>query len=171
MRTGKNGRIAICWDQTEIDGLEAAPLSFLSVGAAWSWRGQARFLAVSGELGQQRTSDVHGCTMWTLGHSATFPDIGDTASGLLVLTNGAQHFTATLFSVAGESTPTLVFENECPARDQEFWISEFTEVEHQGGVASEADDTIIAFPARALADDGFVALDHRSVANAGHIVD
>ena len=39
MRTGQSGRVAISWAQTELDGLEGAPLSFMAVGAVWSWRG------------------------------------------------------------------------------------------------------------------------------------
>ena len=41
MKTGFRGTFVISWTQTEIDGLEAAPVSALDVGAAWSWRGEA----------------------------------------------------------------------------------------------------------------------------------
>ena len=41
MKTGFRGTFVISWSQTDIDGLEAAPLDALQVGAAWSWRGEA----------------------------------------------------------------------------------------------------------------------------------
>ncbi|MDE1132458.1 MAG: hemolysin-type calcium-binding protein, partial [Ascidiaceihabitans sp.] len=39
MKTGLKGTFVVSWSQTEIDGLEAAPVQSLNVGAAWSWRG------------------------------------------------------------------------------------------------------------------------------------
>lgn len=162
MRAGENGRIAIYWDQTEIDGLEAAPLSFLSVGAAWSWRGQARFLVESAEQGQERA----GSAIMS-GHFAPLSDVVDAASGLLVLTNGAQHFTAILVTAPGQPSPVLVFDRECPARDQEFWISEITETESQGGEAVRANDTVVAFPSPPQLDQRPQVPDRRAVAAAG----
>ena len=39
MKTGFRGAFVISWSQTEVDGLVSAPVQALSVGAAWSWRG------------------------------------------------------------------------------------------------------------------------------------
>ncbi|MDX1744202.1 MAG: hypothetical protein R3186_11515 [Ruegeria sp.] len=153
MRAGANGRLAIFWSQTEIDGLEAAPVSFLYVGAAWSWRGRARFLVDSAAQPWERGSDA--------GIHAAAPDcndnirnVPDAAHGLIVLTNGAQTFTAHVFLVSDEPAPILVFEGACPGRDQEFWISEFSEIENRGGEAAEQDRTIVAFPFRPMPDVG-----------------
>jgi len=41
MKTGYRGTFVISWSQTEVDGLDAAPLQSLTVGAAWAWRGDA----------------------------------------------------------------------------------------------------------------------------------
>ncbi len=41
MKTGFRGTFVISWSQTEIDGLDAAPVHSLNVGAAWAWRGDA----------------------------------------------------------------------------------------------------------------------------------
>ena len=41
MKTGYRGTFVISWLQTEIDGLDAAPMQFLKEGAAWAWRGDA----------------------------------------------------------------------------------------------------------------------------------
>ena len=145
MRTGTNGRLAVFWGQTEIDGLEAAPLSFLRIGAAWSWRGRAQALGCAADLDAgPMVSDTF----------TEVPNLPDDASGLLVLTNGAQVYTAHLFLPMGETNPLLIFDGECPARDQEFWISAFDQTERQGGEAVPSGNTVIAFPsgpkARAL---------------------
>lgn len=170
MRTGQSGHIAIFWSQTEIDGLEAAPLSFLKVGAAWSWRGQARFLGNAAIEVQERAGGTAvGAT--TFGQLGNLQNLPDEASGLVVLTNGAQQFTASLYSAAGESAPVLVFEGECPSRDQEFWISEIKETVHQSGAEARMDETVVAFPSRSTLQMNEVASDHRSVSVAGHRAD
>jgi len=171
MRAGESGRIAIFWDQTEIDGLEAAPLSYLSVGAAWSWRGQARFLVDSLSQERQQTGGSQEQAAKPVGFAVSSLDQTDGAAGILVVTNGAQQFRAILISVMGESGPALVFEGEYPVRDQEFWISERIEIERQGGATAPADDTVIAFPPRTRAEDGLEPVDRRSVATAGRRAD
>lgn len=148
MRAGKNGRTAVFWSQTEIDGLEAAPLSFLSVGAAWSWRGQAQYLVETAAHAPEWTGTVRGGAAAALEHCAQVEDLSEEASGLLVLTNGAQTFTAALFPVAGESVPMLVFEGDCPERDQEFWVSEIAEGGLQSRTSSATASTVVAFPVR-----------------------
>ncbi len=40
MKTGFRGTFVISWSQTEVDGLEAAPVQSLDVDTAWSWRGE-----------------------------------------------------------------------------------------------------------------------------------
>ncbi|HEX9857440.1 MAG TPA: hemolysin-type calcium-binding protein, partial [Paracoccaceae bacterium] len=40
MKTGSRGTFVISWSQTETDGLRAAPLDVLNVGAAWRWTGE-----------------------------------------------------------------------------------------------------------------------------------
>ncbi|MCA0929184.1 hypothetical protein [Ruegeria profundi] len=168
MRTGASGRVAIFWTQTEIDGLEAAPLSFLSVGAAWSWRGQARYLAEPAaqplELGR-----VAGTQAAPTVRNVQIQNLPDAARGLIVLTNGAQTFTGHVFLVSGESAPILIFEGACPGRDQEFWISEFIEIENQSDEAAEQDRTIVAFPFRPTPDVG--DLDPRKAVLVGRRVD
>ncbi|WP_170383718.1 hypothetical protein [Ruegeria atlantica] len=154
MRAGQSGRVAIQWGQTEIDGLEAAPLSFLRVGAAWSWRGQLQFLAESTEQAIGRSRGAHGCVAKNLGHYEQLQILPEVARGLLVLTNGAQTFSAILFQVAGETAPVLVFDGDCPARDQEFWISEFTEIEIENGEVPEVNTSVVAFPHRQIPNLG-----------------
>ncbi len=142
MRTGENGRKAILWKQTEIDGLEAAPLDFLTIGAAWSWRGRAReFLDGANQFeivsdGQRRTHSPAALSgLPTDGNFMQF-----------VLTNGAQRHVATLFEEDDGSQPTLIFEGAMPARDQEFWISEISESVHSVVFRELSENKIVAFP-------------------------
>jgi hypothetical protein len=74
--------------------------------------------------------------------------------GTVVLTNGAQEFTASLFVVTGEADPVLVFDNGYPARDQEFWVSAFTEYENKS-TSVRSDRTVVAFPMRSPAVEGW----------------
>lgn len=39
MKTGYQGTFVMSWAQTEVDGLENAPISALGVGASWRWTG------------------------------------------------------------------------------------------------------------------------------------
>ncbi|WP_170409814.1 hypothetical protein [Ruegeria atlantica] len=154
MRAGESGRTSISWTQTELDGLEAAPQSFLKVGAAWSWRGQAISLANPTEQGLILSAQAEEYASRVLNSIAPSPNLAEEAQGRIVLTNGAQTYTALLLSIAGETDPTLVFENGYPARDQEFWVCAFTEFESK----SESilpDRTVVAFPMRSSMDAGW----------------
>ncbi|MGI9368858.1 MAG: hypothetical protein ACR2O2_08470, partial [Ruegeria sp.] len=139
---GENGRKAISWKQTEIDGLEAAPLDFLAIGAAWSWRGQARSLV---DCDERSEIDSHG-----QGRN----DVSAVASGQLtdghfmqiVLTNGAQSHVATLLEEDDSSQPTLIFDGAMPPRDQEFWIREISESVHSVVFREMPENKIVAFP-------------------------
>ncbi|RBW58870.1 hypothetical protein [Ruegeria sp. A3M17] len=151
MTAGDSGRISISWTQTELNGLEAAPQSFLKIGAAWSWRGQALSLASPAEQGLVLSGQAEAYSSKLQNSMAPSPNLADGALGRIVLTNGARKYTALLFSVAGEANPTLVFENGYPARDQEFWVSAYTEFESESN-SSLADQTVVAFPTRSPMD-------------------
>ncbi|SHI87921.1 hypothetical protein SAMN05444404_0903 [Ruegeria lacuscaerulensis ITI-1157] len=46
----------------------------------------------------------------------------------IALTNGAQSFEAELTLVEGRKDAVLLFEDGCPARDQEFWVCAVEEI-------------------------------------------
>ncbi len=146
MRAGYNGRVAISWKQTELDGLEVAPLAFLVVGAAWSWRGQALMLSDVAEQSLEQAGNAGSGVARTTEVFAVVRDITGDYGGSIVLTNGAQSFKADLIVVADEPAPTLVFENGYPPRDQDFWISELNQVEAQPDVQLRPTATVVAFP-------------------------
>ncbi|WP_170788152.1 hypothetical protein [Ruegeria lacuscaerulensis] len=164
MRAGQNGRIAILWKQTELDGLEAAPLSFLNVGAAWSWRGHAAFVDGSLPHGREVALNV-------LHHFISEDELGNGAQGVVILTNGAQQFSALLYVSATQAEPLLVFEEGCPAREQDFWVDEFVEIRQAGGESASHANTVVSFPTRPRMDPNLHAVPRLPAANAGPLVD
>lgn len=148
MRTGSNGRIAISWKQTELDGLEAAPLAFMAVGAAWSWRGQAVALAAACSQNLEQAGTAGGVVARTSGEVLGGREPSGQIVGTVTLSNGAQRFSADLIADAEGGDPVLVFEGTCPPRHQDFWISEITEIAVVQIPAMESRSTVIAFPAQ-----------------------
>ncbi|MTI00485.1 hypothetical protein [Roseibium sp. RKSG952] len=146
MSTGLNGRIAVSWNQTELDGLEAAPLALVAVGSAWSWRGKAVQLSAAETMGLVQTAHsvapllTSGIDML----SAIGPVIGSVAT--IEFSNGSQQFSAELIRVEGSDSPVLIFENGCPERDQEFWVRSVSAQTDLADFDREVDQTVVAFP-------------------------
>ena len=137
MGTGFEGTFVISWSQTEVDGLEAAPLASLTVGASWSWRGDAvrvdgpghllRLGPAEGEAELRKraarmvrrlvgaaitqTRDIDSVEV-----SAPLEECG------FVVTDGAQSFTITVIEVGTGAPPLLMFMDRMPPRDTDLWI-------------------------------------------------
>ncbi len=150
MRPGQSGRIAISWKQTELDELEAAPLAFLVVGAAWSWRGQAVLLSDGAEQAVERAGSVGAVSSRTSDRFAIVREISGEVFGSVVLTNGAQRFSADLVVQDGEIDPTFVFSDGCPPRDQSFWICDVSDFGGQAFIEPPQDATVVTFPLHAV---------------------
>ncbi|MFK7746591.1 MAG: Hint domain-containing protein [Roseobacter sp.] len=151
MKTGFKGTFVISWSQTEVDGLEAAPVQSLSVGAAWSWRGDA--VQVDGPSGVLRLDRADGSEtlrkraakmVHRLVGAALQPEQADLltsqrqdtslADSSFVVTDGAQSYTVTLINVGGGAQPLLMFLDELPPRNTDLWI-----VHHTLGVRRQRD--------------------------------
>jgi len=153
MGTGFRGTFVISWSQTEIDGLDAAPVQALSVGAAWAWRGDAvrvdgpsdvlRLDEADGaeNLRKRAARMVHRLVGTALEREAgpRASDVMDDASPLMdnsfVVTDGGKSYSVTLIEVGGGSQPLLMFLNEMPPRNCDLWI-----VHHTLGTAGPAQD-------------------------------
>ncbi|WP_171168973.1 hypothetical protein [Ruegeria sp. HKCCA0370] len=146
MRAGTNGQIAISWCQTEIDGLEDAPLSCLAIGSAWSWRGQAIVMSEAAEQSIGKIGNVGGVASQVNSHFPIVRDIPGNVVGTLTLTNGAQKFSAKLVADGNDTSRALVFEGACPPRDEEFWIVEVTELAMIPNPAAKSSATVVSFP-------------------------
>lgn len=128
----------ISWSQTEIDGLEAAPLDALRIGAAWSWFGQAS--EVNGGGGPLILHDAIGEDEWRAHAARSVRKLvrmatpvaareaeASPAEDLLqeagfILTNGAQSFTATLIELGKGRLPLIMFLGAMPPKGQELWV-------------------------------------------------
>ncbi len=165
MTAGYNGRIAVFWSQTEIDGLEAAPLSDLVVGATLALNGRVVHLPQSeAELAEQ-TEFAQAMTILAGREqaNAAFEPVARLTE--VSLTNGAQRFQAALMMVVGESDPVLVFENGCPARGVEFWVSAIEDPAQALG-AEAGRSNVVAFPPRRDAGSPLVLSRRMTVAAA-----
>lgn len=150
MGMGFRGTFVISWSQTEIDGLEAAPVQALSVGAAWAWRGEA--LRVDGpsdvlqldgaegaaELRRRAARMVHRLVGAALdGRSRALRGDGHAAGAMVpsdnsfVVTDGARTYGVTLIETGAGRAPLLMFVNEMPPRGRDLWI-----VRHSLGTAA-----------------------------------
>ncbi len=152
MKTGFRGTFVISWSQTDVDGLEAAPLETLNTGAAWSWRGEAvrvdgpndllRLDQADGEASirkraarsvrrlvgaaVQNKTDIHSVEVDEPLMDCSF-----------VVTNGAQSYTVTVIEVRPGSHLLLMFLDELPPRNTDLWV-----VHHSlGTLAKTQEDT------------------------------
>lgn len=147
MRTGSNGQIAISWAQTEIDGLEAAPLDYLIVGRAWCWRGRGIQLASEADRVAHSTGSSSVAAVLAVKADIANRDDLINECARIEFSNGAQTFVAELVRVLGEASLMLVFKDGCPEPNQDFWISaaapqiEPIEIDHTDG------NKVVAFPA------------------------
>ncbi|MGR3760056.1 Hint domain-containing protein [Roseobacteraceae bacterium NS-SX3] len=137
MKTGFRGTFVISWSQTEVDGLEAAPLDALDVGAAWSWRGDAvrvdgppellRLEMADGEADLRRRAArsvrrlVGAAVQNRSGLGAVEAD-EPLMDSSFVVTNGVQSYTVTLIGTGAGQPPLLMFCNELPPRDTDLWV-------------------------------------------------
>lgn len=146
MKTGFKGTYVISWSQTEIDGLDAAPVQALNVGGAWGWRGDA--IRVDGpndvlrldradeaeHLRKRAARMVHRLVGAALNRESFEPhpeqldpaDQGPMMDNSFVVTDGGASYTVTLIEVGGGSQPLLMFLDEIPPRNTDLWIVHHT---------------------------------------------
>ena len=169
METGFRGTFVISWSQTEVDGLEAAPLQSLTVGAAWSWRGDA--VRVDGPQGVLHLEGADGSEAMrrraarmvqrlvgaALTHQPAPPDL-DVEEGTplvdssFVVTDGAKSYTVTLIEVGGGAQPLLMFLDAMPPRDGELWVVHHTLNYHPEDSHGEGSGGVICFTPGTLID-------------------
>ena len=144
MGMGFRGTFVISWSQTEIDGLDAAPVQALSVGAAWAWRGDA--VRVDGpsdvlQLGEaEGTENIRKRAAWMVHRlvgaaldRGTLPpeqyvdeDSRPLMDNSFVVTDGGRSYSVTLIEVGRGSQPLLMFLDQMPPRNCDLWIVHHT---------------------------------------------
>lgn len=169
MGTGYRGTFVISWSQTEIDGLQAAPPSALTVGAAWSWRGEP--VRVDGPSSILRLDQADGeadlrrraarMVRRLVGAAVTHKTRVDDAEvdhplsdSNFVVTDGSTSYTVTLIEVGRGSRPLLMFLDDIPPAGRDLWIVHHTldingshaEAEQSSGVICFTPGTRILTP-------------------------
>lgn len=170
MKTGSRGAFVISWSQTEVDGLRAAPLDVLIVGASWRWTGEAVFVgapqgpllleAAEGvaEMRQRAARMVRrlvGAAVSGQGARALTAEPDDTRddSGFIV-TDGHQSYSVTLIAVPDTGAKLLMVLGDLPPKDRDLWVvrtafdlqAQAVGARTSGGVICFAPGTRIATP-------------------------
>ncbi|WP_136636705.1 Hint domain-containing protein [Pseudooceanicola onchidii] len=168
MSAGFKGTYVMSWSQAELDGLRAPRLSALRIGATWSWTGQAVRVDGPTEVLRLEQADedrnirrraarvVRRLVGAAMDPQTDLQDmIGDDPlmDGGFVVTDGRLSYTATLIGVEG-SLPLIMFVDELPPSDREFWIVQHNNVAQAlapgepvaGGVICFTPGTRIATP-------------------------
>ncbi|MFN4170582.1 MAG: Hint domain-containing protein [Pseudorhodobacter sp.] len=142
MTTGCGGTFVISWSQTETDGLKAASLDLMAVGASWRWTGTA--VRVDGVQGLLRLDAPEGATELRKRAARTVRRLVGVAIGgrqrpaddgrdaeetgqdgpeqAFVVTDGRGAFTATLIDVPDTGARLLMFVGDLPPVNRDLWI-------------------------------------------------
>ena len=139
MKTGSSGTFVISWSQTETDGLKAAELDVVNVGAVWRWAGvpvrvdgPQNILLLDGAEGAadmrkraaRMVRRLIGVAVGT--QSGTDDGLEDLAPELqdqsFVVTDGHQSFTLTLIAVPDTGARLLMIVGALPPPDQDLWV-------------------------------------------------
>ena len=181
MKTGYRGTFVISWTQTEVDGIVAGNRDDLLVGSSWSWRGDA--VRVDGPSDRLRLDAADGSEQTRkraarMVHKLVGAAVTNTPAASLdlldmeederplrdsaiVVSDGANSYTATVIEVQRDAPPLLMFMDQLPPQGQDFWVvhSTLTPVpaspeRKQGGVICFTPGT------RIRTDDGDVPIEH-----------
>lgn len=167
MVTGSRGTYVISWSQTEIDGVSAAPLDVLAVGASWRWSGQAVRVDGQGELllleGAEGIADIRRraakMVRRLIGVAVTgdvakdgMIDEEDTPDQGFIVTDGHQSWSVTILPVPDTGARLLMFVGELPPPGQDLWVVR-TAIDrtHSGAGAKVAGGVICFTPGTRIA--------------------
>jgi len=160
MGTGFEGTFVISWSQTEVDGLEAAPVQALNVGASWSWRGDAvrvdtqspvlRLEQADGEaeLRKRAARMVRRLVGAAITHTRDIEKVevsNPMQESGFVVTDGAQSFTVTVIEVGTGAAPLLMFMDRLPPRNTDLWVVHRTLDMAQLGLPAASNAGVICF--------------------------
>ena len=138
MSSNIRGAFVLAWSQTEVDGLNLAPLSALITGTTWRWGGMAT--RVDGADDRLVLSDAAGMDVLRERASRTVRRMlrGRIADGNRLshlddseplfersfsMTDGRRVYAATLIDVATSARPLVMFTDGLPPADTDLWIT------------------------------------------------
>ena len=172
MKTGSMGTFVISWSQTEVDGLKAASLDVLSVGATWRWTGAAvRVDGPQGVLlleGAEGAADIRKRAAQVVrrlvGAAVGADDRPKEERGIagedlpeqgFIVTDGRQSYSVTIIAVPDTGARLLMLVGELPPADQDLWVVR-TAIDrtHSGAGARTAGGVICFTPDTRLTTPG-----------------
>jgi hypothetical protein len=162
MGTGIRGTFVISWSQTETDGLKAAPLDVLAVGASWRWTGDA--VRVDGAqdvlllTGAEGAADIRKraarMVRRLIGSAITSParqenaqDLGsdaDAEQGFIV-TDGTQSYSVTMIEVKDTGARLLMFVDDIPPANLDLWVVRLSIDRNAQAAGARAAEGVICF--------------------------
>ncbi len=162
MKTGSPGTFVISWSQTEVDGLKAAPLDVLSVGATWRWTGvPVRVDGPQGVLlleGAEGAADIRkraalmvrrlvGVAVGNDGTEDFVPDaVIEVPDQGFIVTDGHHSFTVTIIPVPDTGARLLMVVGDLPPCDQDLWVVRTAiDLNRQVAAGAKASGGVICF--------------------------
>ncbi len=142
MKTGFRGTFVISWSQTELDGLAAAPVDALIVGATWQWSGEAvrvdgpGSVLVLGHSEETAGLRAHAAraVRRILGAAINYCDVArvpepedPVLDAGFAVTDGLHSYTATLIEVPGGKPPLVMFLDRMPPTGADLWVTHVTD--------------------------------------------
>ena len=160
MITGLKGTYVISWTQTELDGLVAASVGALSVGASWRWHGEATRIDGPGSvlvLGQSEEAArlrrhaarvVRRLVHVALDNKQTerIPDPDDPILDRgFAVTDGVRSYTATIVDVPDRIHPLLMFIDDVPPEGTDLWVTHVADQMLSANRTGDAAPHVICF--------------------------
>jgi hypothetical protein len=164
MNTGSLGTFVISWTNTEIDGVQSAPLSLLNVGATWRYAGPV--VRVGGPQDVLILDDAEGAAEMRQRAARTVRRLVGTAlagrmpqNGVIleddtyldmpdqsfIVTDGHQSFTLSLIAVPDTGSHLLMAMGEVPPANRDLWIVRVSLAVNQTPVGAQLAGGVICF--------------------------
>jgi hypothetical protein len=137
MITGSRATYVISWSQTEVDGVAAAALDVLAVGASWRWTGQpvrvdapqsvlvleaAEGAADMRKRAARMVRRLIGAAIAPQNMQAAALEGPDVPEQGFVVTDGHESYNVTIISVPDTGARLLMFVGEVPPSDRDMWV-------------------------------------------------
>ncbi|MEO0748850.1 MAG: Hint domain-containing protein [Pseudomonadota bacterium] len=138
MGTGYRGAFVISWSQTELDGVQAAPMNTLAVGVTWGWSGDAVRVDGPSDVLRLEEADegakrrrcaaklvrrlVSAAKAGAINLRHVEDDQPGAPDGGFVVTDGLSTYSVTLVPVEGGAPPLLMFVDEMPPKGVPLWV-------------------------------------------------
>ena len=137
MITGSRATYVISWSQTEVDGVAAAALDVLAVGASWRWTGQPvrvdapqSLLILDGAEGATDMRKRAARMVRRLIGAAIAPqeaqqgeyEVSDVPEQGFIVTDGHASYSVTIIAVPDTGARLLMFVGDMPPADRDMWV-------------------------------------------------